>query len=124
MNQISSIKDEKVFVNQLIKLSDRDEFMLQTKWALKYTDYLSKGTSRMEMIDNRLLLEDTSISVDMNVTISPSGVRLRRNLQKDQDYVYLNEYAWTFVRAMYGGGPQLKQDMTQRDTPQSNLIKV
>ena len=72
-----------MFVSHLIKLSDRDEYMLQTKWALKYTDYLYKGTSRMEMIDNRLLLEDTSISVDMNVTISPSGVRLRQGIKTD-----------------------------------------
>jgi hypothetical protein len=31
-------------------------------------------------------------------------------LEKDSDYVLINENAWMFISTMYGGGPEIKRE--------------
>ncbi|CAD8145982.1 unnamed protein product [Paramecium pentaurelia] len=90
-----SVECEHDYITQLInKENMQQQFALEFKWAVNYTNHLKGKKTEIRSINNQNLLGPNQ--------------QIRSGLQQDKDYVVLNEPAWNFVMQMYGGGPEVK----------------
>ncbi|CAD8140325.1 unnamed protein product [Paramecium octaurelia] len=90
-----SVECEHDYITQLInKENIQQQFALEFKWAVNYTNHLKGKKTEIQQINNKNLLGPNKY--------------IRSGLQQDKDYVVLNEQAWNFVMQMYGGGPEVK----------------
>ncbi|CAD8054201.1 unnamed protein product [Paramecium sonneborni] len=90
-----SVQHEYDYITQLInKENIQQQFALEYKWAVNYTNHLKGKKTEIKSIDNQKLVGSNKV--------------IRSGLALDKDYVALNESAWNFVMQMYGGGPEVK----------------
>ncbi|KAM3139210.1 hypothetical protein pb186bvf_008620 [Paramecium bursaria] len=96
-------KEERLIGDLINDQSMKEEYYLEQKWAIQYTQFLKSKGQKLRAIDNNTLLK-----VPANGKVIISGPQmLKPNIKKEHDYCLLNQKSWQFVQLMYGGGPEM-----------------
>lgn len=90
---------ESEFIKQnLSRVKTATVFLIEKEWSELYTAYLKTIMQKdLRSINNTRLFDNKGV--------------LRTDIKEKEDYFIINDRVWKFIQQMYGGGPQIMQDV-------------
>jgi hypothetical protein len=90
---------ESEFIKQnLSRVKTATVFLIEKEWSELYTAYL------------KTIMQKDLRSINNTRLFDTKGV-LRTDIREKDDYFIINDRVWKFIQQMYGGGPQIMQDV-------------